>query len=78
MDGDTDDISIEGGKAEQKSQHQQNIEKYNVPKSTLQDRISGHVTYKTKPRPWPYLTAEEGKSLTTEAAKLGYGKKGWR
>jgi len=27
MDGDTDDISIEGGKAEQKTQHQQNIEK---------------------------------------------------
>jgi len=27
MDGDTDDISIEGGKAEQNIQHQQNIEK---------------------------------------------------
>jgi len=25
--GDTDDISIEGGKAEQKTQHQQNIER---------------------------------------------------
>jgi len=27
MDGDTDVISIEGGKAEQKTQHQQNIKK---------------------------------------------------
>jgi len=30
MDGDTDDISIEGGKAEQKTQHQQNIEKLHL------------------------------------------------
>jgi len=48
--------------------------KYNVPRSTLQDRISSCVTHGTKPRP---LTAEEEKSLTThliDAAKLGYGK----
>jgi len=51
--------------------------KYNVPRSTLQDRISGLVTHGTKPGPRPYLTAEEEKSLTThliDAAKLGYEK----
>jgi len=41
MDGDTGEISIEGGKAEQKTQHQQNIEKVQrTYRSTLQDRIS--------------------------------------
>jgi len=51
--------------------------KYNVHRSPLQDRISGCVTHGTKPKPWPYLTAEEEKSLTThliDVAKLGYGK----
>jgi len=74
MDGDTDDISIEGGKAEQKTQHQQNIEKV---QSTLQDHISGHVTHGIKPGPWPYLTAKEEKSLTAhliDAAKFECGK----
>jgi len=50
---------------------------YNVPQSTLQDHVSGHVTHGTKPGPRPYLTAEEEKSLTThliDAAKLGFGK----
>jgi len=51
--------------------------KYNVPRSTLQDHISGRATHGTKPEPRPYLTAEEETSLTThliDAAKLGYGK----
>jgi len=51
--------------------------RYNVLRSTLQDFISGHVTHGTNPWPWPYLTAEEEKSLTThfiDAAKLGFGK----
>jgi len=47
MDGDTNDISIEGGKAEQKTQHQQNIEKHNVPRSTLQDCIIHVVIWDT-------------------------------
>jgi len=51
--------------------------KYNVTRSTLQDRINGRVVHGTKPGPRPYLTAEEEKSLTThliDAANLGYGK----
>jgi len=56
MDRDTDDISIEGGEVEQKTQHQQNIEKV-LRSSTLQNHISGHVTHGTKPGPQPYLTA---------------------
>jgi len=43
MDGDTDEISIEGGKVEQKTQHQQNFKK--STRSTFQDRISGRVTH---------------------------------
>jgi len=51
MDGDTDDISIKGGKAEQKPNINRILKKYNVPWSTLQDHISGRVTHGTKPRP---------------------------
>jgi len=40
MDGDTDNISIEGGKAEQKTQYQHNIEKV---QHTLYDRIILHM-----------------------------------
>jgi len=73
----TEDISIEGDKAEQKTNINRISKKYNVPRSTMQNRISGCVTHDTKPGPQPYLTAEEEKSLTThliDAAKLGYRK----
>jgi len=74
-DRDTDDISIEGGKAEQKNPTSTKYQK--STRSTLQDCISDRVTHGTKPGSQPYLTAEEEKSLTTHlinAAKLGYGK----
>jgi len=71
-------LSIEGGKAEQKKPNISRIsKKYNVPRSTLQDRISGHVIHGTKPGPRSHLTAEDEKSLAThliDAANLGYGK----
>jgi len=37
--------------------------KYNIPRSTLKDRISDRVTHGTKPGSRPYLTAEEEKSF---------------
>jgi len=79
MDRDTDDISIEGDKAEQKTQHPHNIEKVQCTYVGPHCRIviCGHVAHGTKPGPRPYLTAEEEKSLTThliDAAKLGCGK----
>jgi len=77
MDGDTDDISIKGGKADQKPNINRISKKYSVPWSTLQDRISGCVTHGMKLVPRPYLTAEKEKSLTKhfiDAANLRYGK----
>ena len=50
--------------------------KHGVPRSTLNDRLSGRVTHGTKPGPKPYLTTAE-KELAEhliEAASLGYGK----
>jgi len=74
-----EDISIEGDKAEQKKPTSTEYQKSTtyVPRSTLQNHISGCVTHDTKPGPQPYLTAEEEKSLTIHfinAAKLGYRK----
>jgi len=71
------DSALKEAKQSKKPNINRILKKYNVPRSTLQDSISGRVTHGTKPRPRPYLTAEEEKSLTThliDAAKLGYGK----
>jgi len=51
--------------------------KHGVPRSTLNDRLSGRVIHDTKPGPKPYLTTAEEKELAEqliEAASLGYGK----
>ena len=51
--------------------------KFNLPKTTLHDRISGRVQHGTKPGPNPYLQADEKKALVKHlisAAKQGYGK----
>ena len=51
--------------------------KFNVPKTTLHDRISGRVQHGTKPGPSPYLRADEEEVLVehlVSAAKQGYGK----
>ena len=50
---------------------------YGVPRSTLQDRVSGRVRHGTKPGPKPYLSCKEEGELSnfiTEVAKAGYGK----
>ena len=50
---------------------------YNVPPSTLKDRISGRVKHGTKPGPIPYLTEVEEKELhdfLVKAAAMGCGK----
>ena len=50
---------------------------YNVPKSTLHDRISGKVRHGDKPGPKPYLSSTEEKELAdflVDVAKVGYGR----
>ena len=49
---------------------------HGVPRSTLQDRISGRVLHGTKPGPVPYLNQEE-KDLVDfleVVSSVGYGK----
>jgi len=53
------------------------VKKFNVPRQTLRDRISGRVAHGTKPGPKPYLTKEEESEFAeflVETAKAGYGK----
>ena len=50
---------------------------YGVPKSTLKDRISGHVVHGRNPGPCPYLDPDEEKELAdflVSSAECGYGK----
>ena len=50
---------------------------YNVPRMTLQDRISGRVIHGKNPGPQPYLNQAEEKELSNflvETAKVGYGR----
>ena len=52
---------------------------YDVPKSTLHDRVSGRVRHGTKPGPSPYLDHTEEQELADHlitVAKIGYGKTG--
>ena len=52
-------------------------ETYNVPKSTLADRVSGHVKSCSHSGPQRYLDDEEQKQLVTfliGAARMGYAK----
>ena len=50
-------------------------ELYDVPKSTLHDRVSGKVVEGVKSGPPSYLTIEEDEELThflLQGAKIGY------
>ena len=50
---------------------------FNVPTSTLKDRIYGRVKHGTNPGPVPYLTAEEERELydfLIQSSLMGYGK----
>ena len=50
---------------------------YNVPRSTLHDRVSGKVEHGKNPGPEPYLSAAEEKEFANflvDVAKAGYGK----
>ena len=49
---------------------------YNVPRTTLQDRVKGRVKHGIKPGPSTYLTTaeEELASFLMEVSKVGYGK----
>ena len=40
-------------------------EMYNIPKSTLQDRLTGHVAFGSRSGPDCYLTDEEEKELVS-------------
>ena len=46
-------------------QSRQNIaaREFNVPATTLKDRLSGRVEHGSKPGPAPYLTEDEGAEL---------------
>ena len=50
---------------------------YDVPRTTLQDRVKGRVKHGDKPGPSTYLTfdeEEEFEAFLMEVAKVGYGK----
>ena len=50
---------------------------YDVPRTTLQDRVKGWVKHGDKPGPSTYLTSAEEEELEAflmEVAKVGYGK----
>ena len=50
---------------------------FDVPATTLKDRLSGRVRHGSKPGPAPYLTEEEERELAEfliQVARLGYGK----
>ena len=50
---------------------------YGVPRTTLKDRLSGHVDHGRKPGPALYLNAVEEKELgdfLKSCASVGYGK----
>ena len=50
---------------------------FDVPATTLKDRLSGRVNHNSKPGPAPYLTEEEERELVdflVQVARLGYGK----
>ena len=47
---------------------------YNVPCTTLKDRLSGKVVHGTKPGQKRYLNIEEEKALAEKASAIGYKK----
>ncbi len=55
----------------------QAADNYQVPRSTLKDRLGGRVTHGVNPGPKPHLTKDEGQGLADyliSAANIGYGK----
>jgi len=52
------------------------VEDYKVPRTTLQDRISGRVIHGTKPGRSPYLNKKgsELAQFVVEVSEIGYGK----
>lgn len=51
--------------------------KYNIPKSTLYDRVSGKITLDSKPGRKPYLSVEEEEELVSflvKCAQIGYAR----
>ena len=52
-------------------------EEYNVPRTTLKDRLAGRVKHGSKSGPDPYLTSSEEDELVSfliNACKMGQGK----
>ena len=52
-------------------------EEYNIPRTTLKDRLAGRVKHGTKSGPDPYLTLSEETELVTfltDVCKMGHGK----
>ena len=50
---------------------------YNVPKTTLKDRLAGRVKHGSKSGPEPYLMSSEGNELVSfkiSASKMSHGK----
>ena len=50
---------------------------HGVPRTTLQDRVTGRVTHGSNPGPKPYLNIAEESELTSnliDASNMGYGK----
>ena len=61
----------------QESSVKRAAEQHGVPRTTLHDRISGHVQHGKKPGPEPYLNREEEEDLVNfieEVAEVGFGK----
>ena len=50
---------------------------HGVPKTTLKDRMSGHIAHGSNPGPKPYVTNKEETQLSEyllEVSEAGYGK----
>jgi len=58
------------GVQEGKAYDWENSQKYEVPKMTLHDRISGRVKHGTKPDPQPYLKVNEEEVLVDHLIKV--------
>ena len=53
------------------------VQEYNVPRTTLKDRLAGRVKHGSKSGPDPYLTSNEEDELVSvliNACKMGHGK----
>ena len=53
-------------------------EQHGVPRTTLRDRISGHVQHGKKPGPEPYLNREEEEDLVNFIEEVALERRGNR